>query len=345
MFSCNRSANPRAAERVRVRATANAYGVGHNWVKLRFRLPIAPGRIIGDVIKDAVDRQGKPAPWRVAVRGYLRENLVMLHADPNYEQRLRSSARNESQLKAWVEDDWNVVAGGMFDDVWNPARHIVPDFPLDQIPKGWYVDRSYDHGQSKPFSVGWWAESNGEPFTWNGRTHGQKRGDVYRVAEWYGWNGRPNEGLHLTAAGIAQGIVEREKRWGIHGRVNAGPADTQIFDVSELRDALEPARSVATDMEKHGVRWIHADKGPGSRKQGWQQLRTAMKNALDPQREEPGVFVLERCSEGFIRTIPVLPRDDKDLDDVDSDAEDHVGDEVRYRLRAVRQVLRVAAVA
>jgi hypothetical protein len=133
MFSCNRSANPRVAERVRVRATANAYGVGHNWVKLRFRLPIAPSKIIGDVIKDAVDRQGKPAPWRVAIRGYLRENLVMLHADPNYEQRLRSSARNESQLKAWVEDDWNVVAGGMFDDVWNPACHVVPDFPLSEI--------------------------------------------------------------------------------------------------------------------------------------------------------------------------------------------------------------------
>jgi RNA binding exosome subunit len=31
--------------------------------------------------------------------------------------------------------------------------------------------------------------------------------------------------------------------------------------------------------------------------------------------------------------VPVLPRKEKDMDDVDKDAEDHVGDEVRYRVR------------
>ena len=34
----------------------------------------------------------------------------------------------------------------------------------------------------------------------------------------------------------------------------------------------------------------------------------------------------------FMRTVPVLPRDEIDRDDVDSAAEDHVGDETRYRL-------------
>ena len=34
----------------------------------------------------------------------------------------------------------------------------------------------------------------------------------------------------------------------------------------------------------------------------------------------------------FIRTVPALPRDEVDMDDVDSRAEGHVGDETLYRL-------------
>jgi hypothetical protein len=35
----------------------------------------------------------------------------------------------------------------------------------------------------------------------------------------------------------------------------------------------------------------------------------------------------------FIDTVPVLPRDDKNLDDIDDDAEDHIADESRYLIR------------
>jgi hypothetical protein len=33
-----------------------------------------------------------------------------------------------------------------------------------------------------------------------------------------------------------------------------------------------------------------------------------------------------------LSTLPVLPRDLKDLDDVDTEAEDHAYDDVRYRV-------------
>jgi hypothetical protein len=42
----------------------------------------------------------------------------------------------------------------------------------------------------------------------------------------------------------------------------------------------------------------------------------------------------EECP-AFLRTVIGLPRDQKDLDDVDTNAEDHVGDEVRYRCTLV----------
>ena len=49
-------------------------------------------------------------------------------------------------------------------------------------------------------------------------------------------------------------------------------------------------------------------------------------------REKKGLFVVEGYNSEFERTFPVLPRDEKNMDDVDTDSEDHIGDEVRYRL-------------
>jgi len=328
MFSCARSSI--VGVPIKIRSTTNPYGVGHNWVKSRWRLPIAQGHMIGPVIRDSRDREGNIELPRVAIHGELQENKVLLFADPQYISRISSAARNPEELKAWLHGDWNIVAGGMFDDVWRPAKHVVPNFPLKLIPRGWRIDRSYDHGQSAPFSVGWWAQSNGEPFKYGDHIYGSVPGDLYCIAEWYGWNGRPNEGVRMLAGDIAKGILEREEDYGILGRVRPGQADSSIFD------DYEPGSSVAGDMRRIGVQWLKADKGPGSRKQGWEQLRKMLTNAMEPYREEPGLFVLARCTE-FQRTVPVLPRSDRDLDDVDTAAEDHIGDEVRYRIRRKRK--------
>ncbi len=322
MMSCSRST--RAGMPRKYRATTNPYGPGHNWVKARWQLPVAPGALAGPVIRPA----GEPA--RVAVHGELRENKILLHAEPDYIDKIRAAARNKSELAAWLEGSWDIIAGGMFDDIWAPRWHVLPNFPYQLIPRGWRLDRSYDHGQSKPFSIGWWAESNGEPLVWEGRMIGTVPGDLIRVAEWYGWTGEPNTGLRMLTTDIAKGIVDRERDWGLFGHVLRGPADSSIFDL------FEPGKSVASDMAAQGVNWEPSDKGPGSRKQGWEQVRKRLKGALpnpiDGSREDPGLFVTERC-EHFRRTVPVLPRSDKDLDDADTDAEDHVADEVRYRVR------------
>ncbi len=64
-------------------------------------------------------------------------------------------------------------------------------------------------------------------------------------------------------------------------------------------------------------------------------MRTLLKHAVpgsEGVREEPGLFICQRCDQ-FIRTFPVLPRCPKDMDDVDTKAEDHIADEARYRCR------------
>jgi hypothetical protein len=225
----------------------------------------------------------------------------------------------------------------MFDDVWSEKHNVVKKF---DIPHSWKITRSFDWGSSAPFSVGWWAISDGSDYVdGDGKWRSSVRGDRFRIAEWYGWTGEPNEGVRMLAADIAKGIVERQLSWNLDERVKPGPADTSIW-------TEENGPSIATDMEKpirlasnklhKGVKWTRADKRPGSRKAGWQTMRTYFKNAHPPKeggpREKPGLFVFEGCAQ-FRRTVPVLPRSDKDLDDVNTDTEDHIADEARYMIR------------
>jgi hypothetical protein len=333
MMSMCRS--PHAEIPCQIRATTNPYGIGHGWVKERFRLPIDPGEIAGPTITDSKNLDGQVDKPRVAIHGCIDENRILLHADPTYKQTLASSATSEAELKAWLYGDWDFVAGGMFNDVWDPVTHFIKPFDL---PNHWRLDRAFDWGSSKPFSVGWYAESDGcDVQLPNGKWMSTVRGDLFRIYEWYGWTGRPNQGLKMLARDIALGIVERELNWGIHGRVKPGPADTSIWTVENgvciARDMAQPVR-VKGKMYK-GTNWTQADKQKGSRKLGWEMMRKMLKNGIGEPglpREYPGLFIFTRC-EQFRRTVPVLPRDEKDMDDVDTDTEDHIGDEVRYRIR------------
>ena len=134
----------------------------------------------------------------------------------------------------------------------------------------------------------------------------------------------------MLAVEVAKGIKERESKapWG--PRVKPGPADNSIFDA-------ENGVCIADDMAKHGVRWERSDKSPGSRKTGWEAMRRMFKACHKHPMEEPGLFVFNTCRDGFIRTVPSLVRDDKKTDDVDTTAEDHAGDESRYRALAVKR--------
>ena len=346
MMSTCRSTNPNVPNMIR--STTNPDGVGHNWVKARWKLPITEGQIRGPVIRNDVmmkrgevvlDRNGDPVtlPDRVAIHGSLKENFLLLDGDPGYMPMLYASAKNEAQLKAWVEGDWNIVSGGMFDDLWDDGVHEVPDFT---VPASWRIDRSFDWGASKPFSVGFWAESDGTDLTFpDGTTRSTVAGDVFRIAEWYGWTGKENEGLNLTDVEIARGVLKRQESWFPNRTVHPGPADSAIFDVVQ-------GYSTAKAMSELGCTWTKADKKPGSRRNGWQRIRDRLQAAISQPgvpRERPGLYVCRSCDQ-FIRTFPVLPRSEKDPDDVDTEAEDHIGDESRYRVysstgRLITQVI------
>jgi hypothetical protein len=333
LMSCLRSPNPDI--QVRYRATTNSYGVGQNWVKKRFALQLPKIGPLGKLLEERyIDDTGiEHIRHRIAIRGSLRENKVLLHAQPDYVQNIVMSAKNESQLRSWLYDDWNVTAGGMFDEFWDPNYHVLPSIRPDQIPRRWKIDRSYDHGQSRPFSVGWWAQSNGEPIVVSGRTIGSVPGDIIRFREWYGvardrhGTIEDNVGIRMHASRIGEGIKDREADMGLTGRVLPGPADASIFDEEE------PGSSPAGRFESVGVYWIPSKKGPGTRAKRWELVCTLLQNALPRSgyRDMPGLFVTEDCHD-FLRLFPYAPRDETNLDDIDTRWEDHICDEVGYRI-------------
>ena len=317
MMSCCRSSKvgmPRC-----YRSTANPFGSGHNWIKNRWKLPSGRGKILID------EESGHT---RTAVHGELSENKVLLHADPTYLNKLRAAARCPAELLAWTKGSWDITSGGMLDDLFDRKYHVVPSVPLHKIPRRWKMDRSYDHGSSKPFAALWWAESNGEPFEHNGRVYGRVPGDIYLIQEWYGWSGKRNEGLRMDSGDIADGIKDREADWGVKGRIEPGPADNSIW-------TEEDGHCPGKTMEAHGVEWERSDKSGGSRKAGWDAIRSLLRGALPVPgalRERPGLFVFDQC-EQWLATVPCLPRSAVNPDDVDTKAEDHCGDASRYRLR------------
>jgi len=313
-------------------STTNPWGPGHAWVKDEFVDAGDPGQIVKsttNIFNPRTKKRENVTRTKVRLFGTYKENIYLA---PEYIASLENEADPERR-KAWLLGDWNIRAGGMFNDIYKEHIHVIDDFP---IPKDWFVDRSFDWGSSHPFSVGWYAVANGETVTLNdGTKWTPRRGSIIRFAEWYGTSGGINDGLRMSGPEIAAGIMEREmsmlKRKVISKIPADGPADGQIFQVRE-----KDVATIGAKMAEEGIGWIPADKSPGSRINGWQLIRDMLKNAVTG--EGPGLFFTKSCKYAR-KFLPDTPRDEDNPDDVDTETEDHLQDELRYRvLDASRKV-------
>lgn len=312
-------------------STCNPYGVGHHWVKARFITPAPYGEVVRRKVKVFDPRSQKDIEvelTQVAIFGSYKENIYL---SPEYVATL-SSQSDEAKREAWLHGSWDIIAGGALDDVWDRDVHILPRFV---IPPGWRIDRTFDWGSTTPFSVGWWAIANGEEATIvkNGEryTFCPPAGTLIQIAEWYGSvEIGLNKGLRMSAKDIADGIRQREEslqlnEW-ISTKVYPGAADNQIRNITQSdEDTIEKK------MADRGVKWTKSDKAPGSRKTGLQLIRDRLQ--ASSEGEGPGLYFMDNCK-ASISILPVLPRCEKDPDDVSSEAEDHAYDMVRYRVLA-----------
>ena len=338
MMSCNRSSH--RDDRLPsiplvVFSTTNPHGAGHAWVKERFVDPAPPGQVVRttrDVFNPRTQRREEHTKYQVRIFGSYKENRLL---SPEYIAELEA-IKDDNLRRAWLHGDWDVVAGSAFDDLWDSGQHIIAPVA---VPKSWYVDRSFDWGSSHPFSVGWWAKADGtEAHYLDGTgTFCPPAGSLIRIAEWYGSNAPgTNTGLRMSAKNVARGIVERETvlrhKGVVAGKIYPGPADGSIYSVNDVG-----SKSIADMMEEEGVTWLMADRSNGSRAIGLQAARDMLEAVIDA--EGPGLFVSRDC-QAWIKLVPHLPRDERLLDDVDTDAEDHAWDETRYRVLARKQFAR-----
>lgn len=336
MFSCNRSSFiPKEEQKpipLEVFSTTNPYGPGHNWVKRWFIDPAprgVPQRREISVFNPQTGIRETIVKHRVAIFGSYKENKYL---SPQYVAELESIT-DENKKKAWLWGDWDIVAGGALDDVWSDSCKV----PRFKVPKSWMVTRSFDWGSTHPFSVGWWAVANGEEAELpDGRIFCPPRGSLIRISEWYGSNDiGTNEGLKMPAPDIARGIKEHEQQlmdqgW-IERRVMPGPADNQIF--SSNRSDHD---TIAEEMLREGIEWERSDKSPGSRINGLELMRSRLLESKKDYPEKPALYFMDNCAATFA-LLPTLPRDPKKPDDVDTEAEDHLYDEVRYMVLHVKQ--------
>jgi len=345
MMSCNRSSWTQEKDSevgedgeyllgpipLEVFSTTNPYGAGHNWVKERF-IDAAPA---GDVLEvttrvfhPALKRDVDITKTQVAIFGSYKENIYL---SPEYVAELEKIS-DPNKRKAWLEGDWEITAGGALDDVWRKAIHVIPRFA---IPPTWRVDRAMDWGSSHPCSIGWFAEANGEEAIvaladGTLRSFCPPAGTLVQIGELYfAESFTKNVGLRLGPTAISEKIIAYEIRLMEEGWVIdqpwPGPADNQIRNVTDSE-----SDTIETKFKNAGVRWTESDKAPGSRKNGLELIRDRLRAPYD-EPEQPGLYFMENCL-ASIATLPPLPRDEDDPDDVDTDAVDHPYDMVRYRV-------------
>lgn len=288
----------------RIECASNPGSIGHAWVKRTFITPEPPNK----VWKTSPDEGGM---MRQFIPAKLSDNPHLTEQDPNYADRLRGLGAS-SLVRAMLEGDWNIVAGQAFEKLRKNIHGGEPFIP----PEDWLTFGSMDWGSSRPFSYGLWGISDGEKIP-DGRKF--PRGAMVRYNEWYGWTGKPNEGLRMEVKEVAEGVKKLEDLRKPAYRIG----DSSMWDI-------DGGPSIAERFNNHGVIMRPAPKGKGSRHNGYIEVR----NRISGTEEGPMLYAMDNCHAGFWRTMPDLVLDEHQFgiqsEQIATDQEDHCSDEVMY---------------
>ncbi len=308
-----------------VKCMSNPGGIGHGWVKARFVTPHPKGGQHTETIEDPETGKKKKVVIQF-IPATVRDNP---HISQDYIFQLLQKPK--ALREALLDGSWDSFEGQVFVEWTNDPKHYGDGYNTHvitpfAIPNHWPHWMSYDHGYEKPFSIGWWAVD-------------ERDLSVYRYAEWYGSAGASNEGLRLDVGQIAEGIKRREE--GMHcGMTFSRVADPEIF-------REDRGKSVAQLFREHG---IYFRQGDNTREAGKMQVhyRLRMRPEMGDDgkplmfgkepMQRPRLQVFSTCRD-FIRTIPALPYSTTQPEDVDTKAEDHCYDDMRYFLMEFPEVM------
>ena len=283
----------------RIRATGNPGGRGHQWIRKYF---VDKAPLGSEVLWDSE----LEIPY-MFILGTYRDNKIGMMNDPGYDKKM-NRAGSPQLVKALKEGDFSVVAGAFFTEFDN--SNIIYPF---KIPDHWMRYQSMDWGacgEGDPFSIGWWAVSDGTDA--NGTIPFLRRGTKVRYREWYG-KGLPR----VSVAEVARGIKEREDDGEeITFRAAGG-------DIKKKIDASGP--SVFEMLAGHGLHFQRADM---DRVSGWLQVRSDLKGTEEGDAKVPGTIVFSTCRD-CIEIMSAVQHSLKDPNDIE-ESNDDLPDEFRY---------------
>jgi len=202
------------------------------------------------------------------------------------------SSLPDIQKKQFLEGDWEAFEGSAFPE-FNRAVHVIEPF---EIPNNWVRFRSADWGYSSPACCLWFAIDFDNY--------------LYVYRELYTQK--------VTADIFARQVLQQE--YGEYMKYG-------VLDSSTWAKRGDVGPSIAETMIQEGCKWRPSDRSPRSRING--KLEVHKRLYVDPDIQYPGMFIFSNCT-NLIRTLPLLPTDKNNPEDVDTNAEDHAYDALRY---------------
>ena len=233
---------------------------------------------------------GKKVITRRFIPAKLQDNPYLMQTDDYYAM---LASLPEVQKKQFLEGDWDAFEDSAFPE-FNKSIHVVDPF---EVPKGWQKFRAADWGYSSPACVLWFAIDYDNNL----------------------WIYRELYTKKITADVFARKVLELEK--GEYIRYG-------VLDASTWAKRGDIGPSIAETMVQQGCRWRPSDRTPKSRISGKLEIHKRLKPS-ENEKKEPGLRIFSSCR-NLIRTLPILPLDESNPEDINTDVEDHAYDALRY---------------
>jgi len=185
--------------------------------------------------------------------------------------------------------------------------HVIKPRP---IPAGAPLYMTFDWGFGAPYSIGWWWVD--------------QDGRIFRFTELYGDDDDfPDVGVRETDPEIAQKIIDHERKHEIWGKNIIRLCDPTCFNKKPDYKGGGQGPSTAEEFAKFK---IYMAPGDPSRLLKIRQFHSRLSTFDEQPPRAPMMQIYDTC-EDFIRTIPLLRSDDKNIEDIDTTMADHVYDE------------------
>ena len=239
-------------------------------------------------------KDGQSEIPRMFIKSRVTDNRILLDADPGYIDRLKSIG-DEQLIKAWLEGDWDAFVGQYFAH-WDSGKICIPSF---EIPSDWPLFGCLDYGESAPTSFGLATVDYDD--------------NVYGICEYT----RAGASASTHAYEIAKLVAACPFTQGRHPTPIL--ADPSMWVKRRLHEHV--SHSPADVFGEHG---LYLQKANNDRVNGWRVMNDYISNNK--------FFLFNGWNDSAASTIPALPRSKSNPEDVDTKANDHDADRVRYLL-------------